>query len=100
MLIFLCYKYVIMHVHIVQSEFVVRQIPFGGDHSPHTALPNLVEPPSACSNPPRRGLASVGVGVLGAPDPAPEAVTNYYVTPPPPPWKTALLKTLQCSPLK
>ena len=37
-----------------------------------------------CSIPPRRGLASVGVGVLGAPDPAPEAVTNYYVTPPPP----------------
>ena len=49
MLIFLCYKYVIMHVHIVKSEFVVRQIPFGGDHSPHTALLNLVEPPSACS---------------------------------------------------
>ena len=42
----------------------------------------------------------MGVGVLGAPDPATEAVTNYYVTPPPPPWKTALLKTLQRSPLK
>ena len=42
----------------------------------------------------------MGVGVLGAPDTAPEVVTNYYVTPPPPPpWKTALLKTLQCSPL-
>ena len=27
----------------------------------------------------------MGVGVLGAPDPAPEAVANYYVTPPPPP---------------
>ena len=27
----------------------------------------------------------MGVGVLGAPDPAPEAVTNYYVTRPPPP---------------
>ena len=27
----------------------------------------------------------MGVGVLGAPDPAPEAVTNYHVTPPPPP---------------
>ena len=26
----------------------------------------------------------MGVGVLGAPDPAPEAVTNYYVTRPPP----------------
>ena len=42
----------------------------------------------------------MGVGVLGAPDPAPEAVTNYYVTPPPPPWKTAFLKPLPCSPLK
>ena len=27
----------------------------------------------------------MGVGVLGAPDPAPEAVTNYYITRPPPP---------------
>ena len=62
--------------------------------------PPFVQLSPACSNPPRRGLASVGVGVLGAPDPAPEAVTNYYVTRPPPPWKTALLKTLQCSPLK
>ena len=26
----------------------------------------------------------MGVGVLGAPDPAPEAVTNYYVTRPAP----------------
>ena len=26
----------------------------------------------------------MGVGVFGAPDPASEAVTNYYVTPPPP----------------
>ena len=26
----------------------------------------------------------MGVGVLGAPDPAPEAVTNYHVTRPPP----------------
>ena len=26
----------------------------------------------------------MGVWVLGAPDPAPQAVTNYYVTPPPP----------------
>ena len=26
----------------------------------------------------------MGVGVLGAPHPAPEAVTNYYVTPPTP----------------
>ena len=62
--------------------------------------PNLVQLSPACSNSPRRGLASVGVGVLRAPDPAPEAVTNYYVTPPPPPWKTALLKALPCSPLK
>ena len=43
----------------------------------------------------------MGVEVLGAPDPAPEAVTNYCVKPPPPPpWKTAPLKTLPCSPLK
>ena len=27
----------------------------------------------------------MGLGVLGAPDPAPEAVTNYYFTPPQPP---------------
>ena len=46
--------------------------------------PPFVQLSPACSNPPRRGLASVGVGVLGAPDPAPEAVTNYYVTRPPP----------------
>ena len=26
----------------------------------------------------------MGVGVLGAPDPAPEALTNYHVTRPPP----------------
>ena len=49
MLIVLCYLYLIMHVHIVQSEFVVRQIPFRGDGSLHTALLHLVEPPSACS---------------------------------------------------
>ena len=45
MLMVLCYKYLIMHVHIVQSNFYVRQIPFRGDGSPHTALPHLVEPP-------------------------------------------------------
>ena len=68
MLIFLCYKNVIMHVHIVQSEFVVRQLPFGGDHSPHTALPHLVEPPSAClcacshcTQPLLAGVCGVGV---------------------------------------
>ena len=53
MLIVLCYKYLIMQVYVVQSEFVVRQIPFRGDRSPHTALPDLVEPPSACLH--RRG---------------------------------------------
>ena len=30
MLIVLCYKYLIMHVHIVQSDFHVRHIPFRG----------------------------------------------------------------------
>ena len=49
MLIVFCYKYLIMHVHIVQSDFDVRQIPFRCDRSPHTALPHLVEPPPACS---------------------------------------------------
>ena len=50
MLIVLCYKYLIMHVYIVQSDFHVRQIPFTGNHSPHTALPHLVEPPPACGS--------------------------------------------------
>ena len=52
----------------------------------------------ACSNPPRRGLASVGVGVLGAPDPAPEAVTNYHVTPPPPPGRQPSSKPCNAAP--
>ena len=30
MLIILCYKYLIMHVHIVQSDFHIRHIPFRG----------------------------------------------------------------------
>ena len=98
MLIVLCYEYLIMHVHIVQSDFHVSQIPFRGDRSPQTALPHLVEPPFACSIPPRRGLASVGVGVLGAPDPAPEAVTNYYVTPPPPPGRQPFSKPRNAAP--
>ena len=50
MLIVVCYKYLILHVHIVQFDFHVRHIPFRGDRSPHTALPHLVEPPSACSD--------------------------------------------------
>ena len=57
MLIVLCYKYLIMHVYIVQSDFHVRRIPFRGDHSPHTALPHLVEPPPACLSIPS-GLGS------------------------------------------
>ena len=48
MLIVVCYKYLIMHVHIVRFDFHVRQIPFRGDRGPHTALPHLVEPPSSC----------------------------------------------------
>ena len=47
---------------------------------------------------PRRGLASVGVGVLGAPDPAPEAVTNYYVTRPPPPGRQPSSKPCNAAP--
>ena len=65
--IFLCYKYVIMQMHIVQSEFVVRQIPFGGDHSSHTALPHLVAP--LVHLPPHGGLLIGGPG-NGAPPPS------------------------------
>ena len=64
MLIVLCHEYLIMHVHIVQSDFVVRPIPFTGDRSPHTALPHLVEPPSACSL-----VSAHGVLCLGCPWP-------------------------------
>ena len=42
----------------------------------------------------------MGVGVLGAPDPAPEAVTNYYVTPPPPPLEDSPSQTPSMQPLK
>ena len=52
----------------------------------------------ARSNPPRRGLASGGVGVLGAPDPAREAVTNYYVTPPPPPGRQPFSNPFHAAP--
>ena len=62
--------------------------------------PPLVQLSPACSIPPRRGLASVGVGVLGAPDPAPEAVTNYYVTRPPPPLEDSPSQNPVMQPLK
>ena len=62
--------------------------------------PHLVQLSPAYSNPPRRGLASVGVGVLGAPDPAPEAVTNYYVTRPPPPLEDSPSQNPPMQPLK
>ena len=42
----------------------------------------------------------MGVGVLGAPDPAPEAVTNYYVTPPPPPLEDSPSQIPLMQPLK
>ena len=42
----------------------------------------------------------MGVGVLGALDPAPEAVTNYYVTPPPPPLEDSPSQTPRMQPLK
>ena len=85
-------------VWIVRCCTMVAEVPYGM-HTRKRSGPQFSVIRS-CSNPPRRGLASVGVGVLGAPDPAPEAVTNYYVTPPPPPWKTDLFKPLPCSPLK
>ena len=43
----------------------------------------------------------MGVGVLGAPDPAPEGVTNYYVTPlPPPPLEDSPSQSPAMQPLK
>ena len=42
----------------------------------------------------------MGVGVSGAPDPALEAVTNYYVTPPPPPLEDSPSQTPLMQPLK
>ena len=42
----------------------------------------------------------MGVGVLGAPGPAPEAVTNYYVTPPPPPLEDSPSQNPAMQPLK
>ena len=69
---------------------------------PRSHLSTRATPPRAispaCSIPPRRGLASVGVGVLGAPDPAPEAVTNYYVTRPPPPGRQPFSKPCNAAP--
>ena len=49
----------------------------------------ILRDPLLFKSPPQ---ASVGVGVLGAPDPAPEAVTNYHVTPPPPPGRQPFSK--------
>ena len=40
----------------------------------------------------------MGVGLLGAPDPAPEAVTNYYVTPPLPPERHPFSKPFHAAP--
>ena len=58
----------------------------------------LLQLSPTCSNPPRRGLAAVGVGVLGAPDPAPEAVTNYYITRPPPPGRQPFSNPFHAAP--
>ena len=45
MLIFLCYKYVIMHVHIVQSEFLVRGDTFRrGSQPAHCPSPSRGAP--------------------------------------------------------
>ena len=42
----------------------------------------------------------MGVGVLGAPDPAPEAVTNYHVTQTPPPGEDSPSQNPAMQPLK
>ena len=45
MLIVLCYKYLIMHVHIVQSDFHVRHIPFRGITARTPPFPISWSPP-------------------------------------------------------
>ena len=42
----------------------------------------------------------MGVGVSGAPDPAHEALTNYYVTAPPPPLEDSPSQNPAMQPLK
>ena len=77
MLIVLCYKYLIMHVHIVQSDFHVRQIPFRGHRSPHTAIPHLVEPlPRLFTLPPHGGLL---IGKPGNEAPPPSKSSPYAI---------------------
>ena len=45
MVIVLCYKYLIMHVHIVQSDFHVRHIPFRGIAARTMPVPISWSPP-------------------------------------------------------
>ena len=69
MLIFLCYKYVIMHVHIVQSEFVVRRYPSEGITARTLPFPISCSPPPLVHLPPHGGLLIGGPG-NGAPPPS------------------------------
>ena len=62
MLIVLCYKYLIMHVHIVQSDFHVRHIPFRGITARTLPFPISWSPPPLVRLPPHGGLLIRGPG--------------------------------------
>ena len=69
MLIVLCYKYLIMHMHIVQSDFHVRHIPFRGITARTPPFPISWSPPPLVHLPPHGGLLIGGAG-NGAPPPS------------------------------
>ena len=69
MLIVLCYKYLIMHVHIVQSDFHVRHIPFRGITARTPPFPISWSLPPLVHLPPHGGLLIGGPG-NGAPPPS------------------------------
>ena len=77
MLIVLCYKYLIMHVHIVQSDFHVRHILFRGITACTPPFPISWSPPPLVQIPPAGGWLLWGLGARSS-DQLPR-----YATPPP-----------------
>ena len=69
MLIVLCYKYLIMQVHIVQSDFHIRHIPFRGIAARTLPFSISLSPPPLVHLPPHGGLSIRGPG-NGAPPPS------------------------------
>ena len=65
MVIVLCYKYLIMHVHIVQSDFHVRHIPFRGIAARTMPVPISWSPPPLVQIPPAGGWLLWGSGCWG-----------------------------------